>query len=309
MKQTVARKTKTVFRVDTPYSSSEWPPMTLEDQDVVLDLLCSLLHPIGSYRRNFASSSKGKRRAKALKAGRKEGGSLPEPENPQDVSMVEPAARPQPPDLSRFLTVGFNSTVRYLENLSHRASPASMTPLAQLVTLHPKPAAMAGGEGAPEPTDEASADSDRPSSSPPIAAVFVPRSSQPSVLHSHLPLLVYTASLAHQSGPQTRLVTLPKGSEARLCTSLGLKRANVVGLIQGAAETDALLELIRARVPIIRVPWHSRAESGAFFPSKLAVLQSPMPGATKANKRRRDSQGKTEAEATVTKKPDVKTKR
>ena len=24
MKQTVARKTKTVFRVDTPYSSSEW---------------------------------------------------------------------------------------------------------------------------------------------------------------------------------------------------------------------------------------------------------------------------------------------
>ena len=271
-------------------------------------IVCSLLHPIGSHRRSHTLPSQGKRRARALKARQRKGSSCSDPETRQDVSMADSASHPQPPHLSRFLTVGFNSTVRYLENLSHRASPASQTPLAQRVTLHPKAAALAGREGALEPTDKASADGGKLSSSPPIAAVFVPRSSQPSVLHSHLPLLVYTASLSHPSRPQTRLVTLPKGSEARLCTSLGIPRANIVGLIEGAAETDTFLELIRARVPVVEVPWLSQAESGAFLPSKLAVLQSAMPEATKAHKRRRNSPCETEMEATVTKKPDVKSK-
>lgn len=181
------------------------------------------------------------------------------------------------------LTVGFNSTVRHLENLAHRASPASRTPLAMHVSPHPIPASSID----PELRKQTSIEDPNPIPLRHMAAVFVPRSSQPSVLHSHLPLLVYTASLAHPLSPQTRLVTLPKGCETRLAVALGLPRVNFVGLMDGdVAGAAELVELVREAVPVVDVPWLEQLRNGTYLPANVLVSQHPVSKESKAEKRK-----------------------
>lgn len=115
-----------------------------------------------------------------------------------------------------------------------------------------------------------------------MAAVFVPRSSKPSVLHAHLPLLTYTASVAHARSQPTRLVSLPKDSEARLCDALALPRVNFVGLLDDAPHATPLLAYIRQHVPAIDVPWlrHDAAAAAAgahYLPVRINALQTTMP--------------------------------
>lgn len=107
-----------------------------------------------------------------------------------------------------------------------------------------------------------------------FSAVFVLPSCLPSVLQGHLPQLVATASLAHLSLPATRLVQLPKGCESRLCANLGLQRASVIGILDGAPHSGSVVDLVREHVPEIHIPWLQEARNNEYQEVKIKGVET-----------------------------------
>ena len=160
------------------------------------------------------------------------------------------------------LTVGFNKTTRYLEFLAQNTSPST--------DEHETPGAVAAAKTSARPSLD-------PAKNKPLAAVFVPRSGQPPVLYSHLPLLSKAASLAVPLSPSTRIVSLPEGAEDRLKTVLGIPRVGMIGLIDGAPFAASLIEFIRQKIPELEVPWLQEAVNGAYLPVKINAIQTSAP--------------------------------
>lgn len=112
-------------------------------------------------------------------------------------------------------------------------------------------------------------------SSPRLVAVFVCRSdSQPSQLHTHLPLL---CNIASRSSPKriVRLVQLPKGMEARLAASLAIPQVGFLGLIEGAPGSASLLRFLEENVPAVKVPWLE--DSLEYQPTTVRAMKTIAP--------------------------------
>ena len=153
------------------------------------------------------------------------------------------------------LTVGFNTTTKHLELLARKSSRSTN-----------------------EVDDSGAVAAVKTSANlKPLAAIFVPRFSQPSVLYSHLPLLTKAASLAVPSSPSTRIIPLPEGAADRLKTALNISRVGVVGLIDGAPNALSLIELIRQQVPELEVPWLQEAVKGTYLAVKINAIQTDAP--------------------------------
>jgi ribonuclease P/MRP protein subunit POP3 len=131
---------------------------------------------------------------------------------------------------------------------------------------------------APIPKSNPSTDTttkSNPSLIPPhFSAIFVPASSPPSIIHAHLPMLIFTASLAHPNLPPTRLVQLPKGSDSRLCEALGLPRVSFVGILDDAPHSKGLVDLVRGNVSEIEIPWLSDAKRGEYLGVKINAIET-----------------------------------
>ncbi|KAK4661483.1 RNase P and RNase MRP subunit [Podospora pseudopauciseta] len=97
-----------VHTLDTPFSVVEWPQISQEDQDVILELLCHLLSPLGTHRRLFVTPSKGMRDRKRKRA--------------QDEDPVPPT-----PELAGYVDVGLSHISRTLQTMSGKdAKPYSV---------------------------------------------------------------------------------------------------------------------------------------------------------------------------------------
>ena len=88
-----------------------------------------------------------------------------------------------------------------------------------------------------------------------------------------MPLLTATASLATPTTSPIRLVTLPKGAEARLCAALALPRVGFLGLMDGAPHATPLVEYVREHVPSVEVPWLKEAAVAKYLPLKVSAVQ------------------------------------
>jgi ribonuclease P/MRP protein subunit POP3 len=160
---------------------------------------------------------------------------------------------PPPPEISGSIVVGLNNITRSLESLSKSSKPPN----------------------APYPPDgerESLVDDARH-----FSAVFVLRSSQPPILHSHLPQLIATASLAHPNLPATRLVQLSNGCDARLCEALGLPRVSFIGILEGAPHSKSLVDLVQKCVPEIQIPWIQEVTASKYLPVKINAIQTFAP--------------------------------
>jgi ribonuclease P/MRP protein subunit POP3 len=231
-------------------------------RDVTKFLLGSLLSPIGQHRANHLPRSKGKRNKKRKRQ---------EAKKDAEQKPAEPLIPPAP-EISSFVSVGLNSITRTLQESSQKPKLSSPNPSSP----NHEPSALESTE--PQSTTP-NAFSTLPSSSPStsFSAIFVLRSSQPSILHSHLPQLIATASLpgrGSESSPSTRLVQLPRGSDERVCQALGLPRASFVGLVEGAPHTGALVDLVRRSVPEIEAPWFKEAANAAYLPVKINAIET-----------------------------------
>lgn len=217
-----------------------------------------MLSPIGELRSQHVVLSKGKRKRKRK---REQERAVTDEERKSSESEASRASPPAPPVVQEHLTIGFNTTTKYLESLVQRSSLPSQVP---------------SSDNAPDMKAPTRSPSEH-SSSRPLAIVFAPHSDQFSIMYSHLPLLTKTASLASSSSPSVRLVMLPKGAEERLGAILSVPRVGLIGLIDGALESKVLIEFIRERVPQVEVPWVQEAMAGAYLPVKINEIETSAP--------------------------------
>jgi len=216
-----------------------------------------LLAPLGRHRVTHTIPSKGKRNNKRKKQEAKREG--------RNVGLNERDAPPPVPEISSHLLVGLASITRYLELITS-TRPLDGPPEKSNANL----ASASSNSGI-------DLDHDSKTKFRHLAAIFVCRSSQPSVLHAHLPQLVATASLRNSNSQPTRLVQLPQDSENRLSSSLGLPRASFIGILEGAPHSKPLLELVQDIVPIIEVPWLEEARKAQYKPVKINTILTTAP--------------------------------
>lgn len=178
---------------------------------------------------------------------------------------------PDLPEISSFITLGFNATVRHLELLSALSRP----------TL------LAGSR----------LENDRitSTSSETFSAVFVCRESLPTALTASLPLLAATASLAHPEQPHIRLIPLRKDAGEQIAKVLGIPRLGIAGLKRGASGAIGLTQLIQQKVQVTEVPWLQEAKIGTYLP--VNVKQ------TEADRGHKEQRGKTSRLRQKTKQP------
>ncbi|KXJ97574.1 hypothetical protein Micbo1qcDRAFT_200245 [Microdochium bolleyi] len=162
-------KKKIVHQLDTPYSTAKWPEIAPHDQDAILELLCTLLAPIGEHRAQYGKSSKGKRDKKRKRALEKDGKESTSPSPPS-------------PELMAHVDVGLVAVTRRLQGMTAKSQREDADRVGAV--------AMA----------------DKSSAQRPYSAVFVVRAAQPSILNSHLPQMIAAASKACPSQEPVRLV-------------------------------------------------------------------------------------------------------
>ena len=173
-------------------------------------------------------------------------------------------ALPPPPDIQRHVTIGFNATTRYLEDLAKRS-------VASRDHRH--------GSQEDTATESKVGTLDRPQTDThmPLAAVFVPYSDQHAMLYAHIPLLAKMTSSAFATIPSTRLVVLSKGAEQRLGSALGIPRVGLIGLYSEAPESAALMEFVKQKVPEIEVPWVEEVAAGSCLPVNINETETNAP--------------------------------
>ncbi|KAF2804106.1 uncharacterized protein BDZ99DRAFT_452651 [Mytilinidion resinicola] len=226
---------KQVFKLDSPFTETTMPPIADNDKDIILDMLCNLLTPIGRHRTAHILPSKG-RSNRNLK--RKRAAQVP----PSPPSQQPPPPPPPAPTLSAHLTIGLNATTRHLEALAAQPTPS------------PTPPATSPEAGKPAPTRA-------------LALVLIPHPNPArSLIHAHIPTLVALASVQGDQLAKgtterqpTRLVALPSSSEARLASALHLPRLSALGILEGAPGADALVEFVREKVGCVEVGWLGEA--------------------------------------------------
>ncbi|KAH6654482.1 hypothetical protein BKA67DRAFT_565260 [Truncatella angustata] len=230
-------KKKFVFQLDTPYTAVSWPQITLEDQDTILELLCTLLTPIGHHRAEYVKPSKGKKERKRKHKETEDG-------EPQPAS-------PPAPELASFVDVGLSVVTRNLQDK----------------------AASAGGNG-PEVRPEPNTSKETKSSPPSYSAIFVARSGQPNTINNHLPQMVAVASSKTPAEQTVRLVGFSKSCQDRLSEALGIPRVSVVGLREDAPASKALVEFIRQHVSTIEIAWLKEAREADFKETKIDTIET-----------------------------------
>jgi len=203
-----------------------------------VELLCRLLDPVGQHRKEHIKPSKGKRSRKRKRQSAE-----------KDAASVAVVAIPPAPEITSYLTLGFNTTVRYLENLSVASRPQTLT----------------------NTGIQASKETSETSRSPrmPLAAVFVCRTNLPPILTSVLPLLTETASLAYPQEQPIRLISLSEKAEARLAQALHQPKVGFIGLQSNAPGARGLIELVRDSIEPVDVPWLKEAGSAKYMPPKV----------------------------------------
>ncbi|KAL1899451.1 RNase P and RNase MRP subunit [Sporothrix stenoceras] len=266
-----------VPELDTPFSSVEWPIIPQKDQDIILELLCTLLAPLGQYRRDRVASSRGKRSRRRSRQRAKGNSASSEPDGGASLkaeAKVEKMTEkletkqakdnvPPLPELARFVDVGLVSITR---ELAKNATPGAPMPISN--SDDPEPTSL------PSSTTPSSTPS---SSSNPYSAVFIVRSGHPSAFYSHFSQMVAVASqrgaASTPPSPPIRLVGFSKACEDRLSESLGIPRVSSIAIRAGAPQSQGLLAFLEETVPAVDVRWLDEAQAGQYRETQIQVTE------------------------------------
>lgn len=221
------------------------------------------MSPIGQHRARHIALSKGKRSKK-----RKRQEAILE----KGIETTTLESAPPQPEVSRFIVVGLNSITRILKSSLQNANakPKKLSSSDSYGDGDTQACQDEKPDGMEKATTE-----ERPNSQ--FIAIFVSSSSHLSIIHAHLQGLLATASLAHQGPITTRLIRLPKGSEERLCKALGLPRASIIGLFEGAPYSSSLVEFVQNSVGPIEAPWLLEGKEAQYLPVKINSIQTSAP--------------------------------
>ncbi|KAI4670164.1 uncharacterized protein J4E79_000445 [Alternaria viburni] len=251
-KQTAKANAKPVFKTSSPFSETQWPEITREDEEVILELLSNLITPLGDHRRTYIHPSKGKKRKRNTKANEED------PEN-----------TPPSPEIGNHLLVGINSVTRHLEALAAENAPTTAP------VSYPE-SALEGTKGKP-PTTDCSKESLRPLS---MVILTHPKPSL-SPAHAHFPTLVHLSALSPSSAASatsetaTRLIPLQTTADTRLASSLHVPRVGAMGIYAGAPGAKTLELYVREHIGLTECKWVGEAMSAEW---KGLNVNSEIPG-------------------------------
>ena len=168
------------------------------------------------------------------------------------------------PEISSHLNVGFNSTVRVLEELA--GDPAQ-----GFSTASETEAAVTAAVSSGYP-----------------AVIFVCQAALPGPVCQSIPILVATASQHKQNAEPLRLVGLSLSAEAAVSAALGLPRVSVLAVHHGAPGTGPLSQFVREHVEPIKVPWLHEVFSSSYLPVKVNAVEVAVGGKKSSRKRKAD---------------------
>ncbi|KAI2639700.1 hypothetical protein GGS26DRAFT_279859 [Hypomontagnella submonticulosa] len=228
------KKKRIVYQLDTPYSAVSWPGVTPENQETILELLCTLLAPLGQYRSVHVQVSKGKREKKRKRKA--------------ETTQSEDQSLPPAPELRSHIDVGLTAVTRHLQEMSSQARDSSIM--------------------------ETEDDLSHERASYPYSVIFVARSGQPNALNGHLPQMVAVASKSYPGRTPIRLVGLSKSCEDRLSESLHIPRVSCIGLREEAPNSKALVEFTRQHVPIIEIRWLEEAKQAEHRETNINTIET-----------------------------------
>lgn len=239
------------------------PMVKPEDSAYILDMLCSILEPLAAYKQLQDSTSKQEKKNRA--------------------DILESAK----PEISNYITLGFNKTNESLEKQARRFYASS---------------------GASEPINAKKQDNAESTTSTglnDISMVFVCKQDMKSaLLWNHFPSLCTAATLAipEENHLKVRLIQLPSGAHSRLATAAGLDRLSVLGLRSGSSVTAQVEKrLIEKEIGIVEVPgWMNQLKLNPTIISSLKTTAPIRPGKNQVQKKVAEKQPQKER-----KKPNV----
>ncbi|CAH2353199.1 hypothetical protein CLIB1423_09S05006 [[Candida] railenensis] len=233
----VEQRRRQVFKpvLDNPYTQSNlWPFIEPSDAETIIEHLCHILSKYGQYNDLIEKSKSSK-------------------------NFVKPEA----PEISKHLTIGFNSTVKALERQAQGTRDK-----------------LAGNNNVPKEENIEEDDNVY------IKYVFITKFEiSPKVLLEPFPVLTRVASRNRED--QVKLVQLPRGSSKRLSEVLNVSNVTIVGLSNEFTEASGIYDLINSKVKDVEVPWIEKMlEDGFkadFSKPVLKVLSTTAPIFPKKN--------------------------
>ena len=244
----IEKKRRQVFKpiLDNPYTQTNvWPFVEPEVAESVMGMLSVILSNLGRYN-----------------------GLLAEARVTKNVKFV----KPESPEILRSITVGFNSTVRALEEQAQRnwggiVKKESGNGIGSKGGSNSGKTSNSGSSGnsGTSGNSRSSGNSSTGNSgtgnsitnnytSPYIKFIFVTKYDiTPTILTNPLPVLCYTASKSLKD--PVKLIQLPRGSMTRLSSILNIEHTGIIGLAEDIRQALALYELVEKNISNISVPW------------------------------------------------------
>ncbi|KAJ4986385.1 RNase p and RNase mrp subunit [Stagonosporopsis vannaccii] len=230
------KPSKPIFKTSSPFTETKWPSVSHEDQEVITELLCNLLSPLGDHRRAHGRPSRGKKRKRDA--------------NPSSDGIP----RLPPPAIGSHVLIGLNSVTRHLETLAASTAPPTV-PIKTSSVSAENHAVLEG---------DAVLQSHSPLKSLSIIVLTHPQPTL-SPLHAHVPTLVHLATVRPNSEPKAsesaRLVALPTSNDTRFASALHIPRVGAIGIFDGAPGAKALEDYVREHVGLTECVWIEEANA------------------------------------------------
>ncbi|RKF58261.1 putative rna-processing protein [Golovinomyces cichoracearum] len=241
-------KTKLSWQLESPFNRSRLTKLSPEQENIIVDLLCKIVTPIGRYSLNHKTPSKGKRSKKRERKSKRDGkGAL--------TTLIDEA--PPKPEISSYVVFGLNIVLQRLEYLSN---------LSKIQRIRSNDMKFSGGEKA--------VNENKPFLNQHFSAIFIVSMSQPAIVEEILPQLVVTASQTHPELPETRLAHISKEHHNKLCECLNIPRVSIIGILDGAPFSSGLLEFIRKHVPEIWIPHLREPGKVPYVPVQINAVET-----------------------------------
>lgn len=250
------KKRKIHHVLKPPHEAPKLPTLASEDEQIILEMLCSLLEPIGTYRSQHIRPSKGKREKKRQKRALKKL-QVVNPDTNVKVPLPPetpppPPPPPPPPDISESVLIGFNTLNRHLSALAACSPPTDRN----VQTSEPSKEAL------PAPG--------------PVAAIFYPKRDVASLLTNHLPHLSKLASRSQPDHSPIRLIPLSTvHASDMLSKALHLPRVSFVGILaDGSSSISALIKLCREKTEPVHLPWLDHVKQVQYENVKVKKIET-----------------------------------
>lgn len=256
---------KPIFKSSSPFTETKWPQIAQNDQDIILDLVCNLIGPLGDHRRTHIHPSKGKKRKRNSKSGQ------------DGQTMAEDS--PPPPEIGQHILVGLNSVTRHLEGLAAQKAPSTVPGAGSSFEANPAKDLPSSGENAETAFEhDVQRSEGKAKDLKPLSMVILthPKPSL-SPAYAHLPTLVHLSNLPQHTNPPNRsspsvtytpspsldptirLIPLSTSSDGRLASQLHIPRVGALAIFEGAPGARALEQFVSENVDLTECAWVAEA--------------------------------------------------